>query len=71
MTEANCRGCKGRFNTVDLFTKQVRWRKSGPLGSVAKSKNIGHYCKGCMEGDEQFNILTRPEIREELLRKVK
>lgn len=65
--KATCRGCKNRFLTAELYTKQVRWRKSGPQGRVAKSKNIGHYCAGCMERDEQYNIMTRPEVRAHLM----
>lgn len=64
---ATCRGCKKPFPTTDLYTKQVRWRKSGPQGRVEKSKNIGHYCASCMKDDEQYNLMTRPEVRAHLM----
>ena len=67
---ATCRGCDNTFNTEELLTKQVRWRRSGTNGTVLKSKNIGRFCIDCVEEDEQYNILTRPEVRKYLLEKI-
>lgn len=67
---ARCTKCRKHCYTEDLYTKQVRWRKSGVKGRVFKSKNIGRFCIDCVKSDEQYNILTRPEIRQHLLEKI-
>ena len=67
---STCRGCSNTFNTEELLTKQVRWRRSGVKGTVFLSKNIGRFCIDCVKADEQYNIMTRPEVRKYLLEKI-
>lgn len=66
MKTYKCSGCPKVLPLSSLLTKQVRWRRAGPLGAVVKSKNIGRFCEDCMTSDDQYKILTRPELRQEL-----